>query len=68
LSDRRKTGTGAVLAVVGGAGIVLAPMLGWSDAPSPWALVLGFVFGCMAGAGATLAVYGLVRTRAKRNA
>jgi hypothetical protein len=54
---------GAALAVIGAAGITLAPLLGWTEVAGPWDFVAGFVFGVSAGAGVALAIAGLMQLR-----
>jgi hypothetical protein len=66
LSTQTKIALGSVLAVVGALGMVLSLLLGWSEAPGPWAFLLAFVVGVLAGAGATLAVAGLIERRRGR--
>lgn len=50
---------GAVLALLGGAGIILGPPLGFSDLGRPWSFILGFVFGVLAGIGTVLSLFGI---------
>jgi len=66
LDTQQKLGIGSALAVIGAAGIVIGPMLGFSSLAWPWGFVLGFVFGILAGAGVALAVSGLIDRRAGR--
>ena len=66
MEHEKKMAAGAVLAVIGGAGVVLSVTLGWTSVSSPWDFVLGFVFGVMAGMGAALSVFGLIERRARR--
>ena len=65
LDSQGKTGLGAGLAVVGAAGIVLSPMLGWTALNGPWAFVLGFLFGIAGGSGAALVIAGLWERRTR---
>jgi len=66
LSAQTKIALGSVLAIIGALGIVLPLLLGWLEAPGPWAFLLAFVVGVLAGAGATLAVAGLIERRRDR--
>lgn len=50
---------GAILASLGGAGIIFGPILNISELGSPWSFILGFVFGVLAGTGAALSLFGL---------
>ena len=63
MSTPQKLGVGSALAAVGGLGIVLGPVLGWSQVGSPWAFILGFLFGVSAGVGVALAIAGLLERR-----
>ena len=63
MSTKKKLAVGAILAVIGGAGIVLGPILGFTALGKPWSFILGFVFGMMAGAGAALSVFSLLEIR-----
>jgi predicted ABC-type sugar transport system permease subunit len=63
MSTQTKISLGSVLAIAGALGMVLSYLLGWSEAPSPWAFLLAFVVGVLAGAGATLTVAGLIERR-----
>jgi hypothetical protein len=65
LNAKQKLGLGAMLATVGGLGIVLMPALGLSQVGSPWDFILGFLFGVSAGAGTALVVSGLIEHRSK---
>jgi hypothetical protein len=51
---------GLVMLIIGVAGIVLSPIIGWSDVSSPWDFVLGFIFGVIAGIGFSLTLFGLI--------
>ena len=66
LDSRQKLGFGAALATIGGFGIVVLPLLGWSDVARPWGFVLGFLFGVAAGTGASLSIWGLIERRSDR--
>jgi len=63
MSTQNKLGIGSVLAIVGVLGIVLSQLLEWTEAPQPWAFLLGFVFGVAVGLGGTLVVAGLIERR-----
>jgi hypothetical protein len=63
IGTQTKIALGSALAGVGGLGIVLSVLLGWSAAPRPWGFLLGFVVGLLAGLGVALAVSGLVERR-----
>jgi len=63
MNTTQKLGVGSALAAIGGLGIVLIPVLGWSPVGSPWDFILGFLFGVSAGAGAALAIAGLLERR-----
>jgi predicted ABC-type sugar transport system permease subunit len=63
VDTRNKLGLGCVLAVVGAFGIVVSPLLGWSQIKSPWAFLLGFLFGVSAGLGVALAIHALLQRR-----
>jgi hypothetical protein len=58
-----KIALGSVLGTAGALGIVLSLLLEWSAALGSWGLLLAFVFGALAGVGATLAVTGLIERR-----
>ncbi len=55
----KKQALGAVFASLGGAGIILGPLLGFSELGRPWSFVFGFVFGVLAGTGFALSLFGL---------
>jgi hypothetical protein len=63
IGTQAKIALGSALAGVGGLGIVLSVLLGWSAAPRPWGFLLGFVVGLLAGLGVALTVSGLVERR-----
>jgi hypothetical protein len=63
MDARQKTSLGSALATVGGAGIALSAILGWTSLVRPWGFLLGFVLGVAAGAGAALAIAGLLEYR-----
>ena len=66
MSDDAKLGIGAALATFGGAGIILGPFLGLAGLGRPWSFLAGLVVGIAAGAGAALALAGLVARRSAR--
>lgn len=66
MSTQRKIAFGSALSSFAAAGIVLSAILGWAGFPRPWGFLLGFVFGVLAGLGATLAVSGLIDNRKQR--
>jgi len=55
----KKLTLGAVLASIGGAGIILGPILSFSELGRPWSFILGFVFGVLAGTGSVLSLFWL---------
>ncbi|MGD8539519.1 MAG: hypothetical protein PVI66_12445 [Candidatus Aminicenantes bacterium] len=55
--------TGIILAILGGAGIILGPMFDLTELVRPWSFILGFVFGIMSGVGAALTLFGLLEKR-----
>jgi hypothetical protein len=59
MSAAKKLTSGAVLALLGGAGIIFGPLLGFSDLERPWSFILGFVFGVLAGIGIALSLFWL---------
>jgi hypothetical protein len=52
-----------MLATAGALGIVLFPLLGWTEVRSPWDFVLGFLFGLSGGLGVALAIWGMLERR-----
>lgn len=66
MSAHAKMALGSTLATVASLGIVLSLLLGWYETAGPWAFLLGFVNGLLAGLGATLAVAGLIEHRRGR--
>jgi F0F1-type ATP synthase assembly protein I len=59
---------GAILAILGGAGIILGPLIGLSELGRPWSFILGFIFGVFSGTGTVLSLFGLYETKkGKRN-
>lgn len=63
LSAEQKLGFGSVLAALGGFGIVISPLLGWTGSSGAWDFPLGFIFGLCVGLGAGLVVFGLIERR-----
>jgi hypothetical protein len=55
-----KTGTGAVLAVLGGIGMALGPSLGATALGRPWSFIVGFMVGVATGIGVVLVISGLI--------
>jgi predicted cation transporter len=66
LSARVKLGLGSSLAALGAATIVLSQLLGWTELSRPWSFAIGLAGGLASGAGAALAVCGLLATRRGR--
>ena len=54
---------GIILAILGGAGIIFGPLLGFTELARPWSFLLGFIFGVMTGIGVALALFGLYEMR-----
>lgn len=63
MNSQNKISIGSVFAVIGGAGIVLSPMFGWTSLVRPWSFLLGFILGVAAGVGVVLAIAGLIERR-----
>ncbi|MEJ2318099.1 MAG: hypothetical protein P8Y10_13965 [Gemmatimonadales bacterium] len=63
MDARQKTSIGSALAAMAGAGITLTAILDWTSLGRPWGFLLGFVLGVAAGAGAALAIAGLLELR-----
>jgi hypothetical protein len=61
VAPSHKLALGSALAVLGGAAVLLSPMLGWSDLARPWSFLVGFASGLSGGLGVALAVCGLVQ-------
>jgi glucose uptake protein GlcU len=66
ISSHNKIALGSALATIGALLMVLAPLLGWYSFPSPWAFLLGFVTGLLAGVGSAMAIKGLAERRHER--
>ena len=65
MKPTKKLGIGAICAILGGAGIILGPFLGFSELARPWSFVLGFIFGVLGGIGVTLSLFGIYEMRKK---
>lgn len=63
MQPKQKLGMGAVLAVFGGAGIALAPLLGATQLNAPWSFLTGFILGMAAGLGIALSIWGIRENR-----
>ena len=63
MKSSSKLGLGSVLAVLGGAGIILGLILGAGDLGRPWSFLLGFIFGIASGMGVALSISGLLDRR-----
>ena len=59
MSSANKLTIGIIFAILGGAGIILGPLLGFTELARPWSFLLGFIFGVMTGIGVALALFGL---------
>lgn len=59
----KKLTIGIIFAILGGAGIILGPLLGFTEFARPWSFILGFIFGVMTGIGVALALFGLYEVR-----
>lgn len=66
METQTKLGVGAILATVGGVGIVAGALLGAGQLGRPWAFLLGFLLGVAAGIGSVLSIVGLAERRAAR--
>ncbi|MGB3861906.1 MAG: hypothetical protein WA915_07455 [Candidatus Aminicenantaceae bacterium] len=63
MSSSKKLTIGIIFAILGGAGIILGPLLGFTELARPWSFILGFIFGVMSGIGVALALFGLYEVR-----
>ena len=63
MSSAKKLSIGIIFAILGGAGIILGPLLGFTELARPWSFILGFIFGVMTGIGVALALFGLYEMR-----
>ena len=62
--DPTKTlATGATLAFLGGAGIIIGTLLSFTEFARPWSFILGFIFGLMNGIVVALTLFGLNKKR-----
>ncbi|MBU7011720.1 MAG: hypothetical protein HXS46_13615 [Theionarchaea archaeon] len=61
----KRISIGAFLAAVGSIGIILYLSLGPPDLIRLWDFLISFVFGVIAGLGATLSIHGLLEKRHK---
>jgi len=57
----RRLALGSTLAVAGGATVLFAHLLGWTELARPWSFIIGFSSGLSAGIGVPLCVCGLAR-------
>jgi len=56
MNAAKKLPTGSIFAIIGGAGIILGPLLGFTELVKPWSFILGFMFGVLSGIGVALAL------------
>ena len=63
MSTDTKIGLGSALSALGALAIALSLLLGWTEAPTSWVLLLGFVVGLLIGLGAALTIVGLIERR-----
>lgn len=63
MEAQQRLGVGAVLAVLGGLGMVLGSTLGVANLGEPWSFIAGFAIGVLTGVGIVLAVFGLIQAR-----
>lgn len=63
MSITKKLTIGTIFAILGGAGIILGPLLGFTELARPWSFILGFIFGVITGIGVALALFGLYEMR-----
>jgi len=61
--DSKRLAIGAAIAFLGGAGIIIGPLLGLSEFARSWSFILGFIFGVIGGVGAALTLVGLYEKR-----
>jgi hypothetical protein len=66
MRPEKKLTIGAICAIIGGAGIIFGPLIGFSELASPWSFVLGFALGVLGGIGSALSLFGLYEMRKKR--
>jgi hypothetical protein len=65
MDNNQKLAVGIMLATIGAFGIIVFPLLGWSQIESPWDFIVGFFFGLAAGSGVAIALYALIQKRLK---
>jgi hypothetical protein len=65
MKSEKKLAFGAIFGILGAAGIILGPFLGFSELARPWSFVLGFIFGVLSGIGAVLSLFGIHEMRKK---
>jgi hypothetical protein len=63
MRPEKKIAIGAICATIGGAGIILGPLIGLAELAGPWSFVLGFAFGVLCGIGVALSLSGLLEKR-----
>jgi hypothetical protein len=63
MNPSKKLRIGAFLALLGGAGIIFGPLLGFTELVKPWSFILGFIFGVMTGIGVVITLFGLYEKR-----
>ena len=63
MSSAKKLTIGIIFSILGGAGIILGPLLGFTELARPWSFLLGFIFGVITGIGVALALFGLYEMR-----
>jgi len=61
LNNDKRFALGSSLAVIGGTGTILFPMMDSFALGSPWSFLLGFIFGVSTGIGVPLTVLGLAK-------
>jgi len=60
---KKKRGIGVMFVTIGGIGIILGTLLGFSDLDRPWSFLMGFLLGVIAGIGVVLSISGLLERR-----
>ena len=60
MDPKKALSVGVVLAILGGAGMILAPSLGATALARPWSFLAGFAVGLISGLAVTLVIYGLL--------
>jgi len=63
VKTKHKIGFGAALAVFGGIGIILGPLLGFTHLGKPWSFITGFAVGVICAAGVVLSIFALLENR-----